>query len=90
MSIHYYWDTYLNMRKNMKKVKAVLVAGALAVSAALVSVQPASAAVVLGNNGLWYGNICQTTYGWQVVPWQLVGATCYAPGWGSYGYIANY
>ena len=74
----------------MKKVKAVLVAGALAVSAALVSVQPASATTVLGADGLWYGNVCQTPVGWQYVPWRLVGTTCYAPNFGGWGTIANY
>jgi len=74
----------------MKKLKTLVAASALAVAAICVSVTPASATVVLGNDGLYYGNICQTTYGWQVVPWRLVGATCYSPAWGAYGYIANY
>lgn len=41
-------------------------------------------------SGLWFGNICQTPQGWQQVAPQLVGSTCYSPGWRSYGFIANY
>jgi len=71
------------------KTLAVVAVAAAALLMNAVSVQPASAAVVY-SNGLYYGNICQTPAGWQVVPWQLVGSTCYSPGWGLYGYIANY
>jgi len=74
----------------MKKTTTLLAAAILAVATIFVSVTPASAAVVLGNDGYWYGNVCQTVYGWQIVPWRLVGSTCYSPGWGAYGYIANY
>lgn len=47
------------------------------------------AAVMKGQDGRWYGNICITQAGWQQVPWQLVGSTCHAPMWRQYGFIAN-
>jgi hypothetical protein len=40
--------------------------------------------------GIWIGNICQTAMGWQIVAPQPVGSVCFSPGWGSYGFIANY
>lgn len=40
--------------------------------------------------GLWFGNVCQTPQGWQIVAPQLVGSTCWSPGWRTYGFIANY
>ena len=46
-------------------------------------------AVMRGQDGRWYGNICMTQTGWQQVPWQLVGTTCYAPMLRQYGFIAN-
>lgn len=49
----------------------------------------AIAAVMRGPDGRWYGNVCLTDLGWQVVNWQLVGSTCYAPMWNRYGFIAN-
>ena len=76
----------------MKNLMKTLTVGAVAAAALLmnaVSVNTASAATVYGNDGLLYGNICQTPYGWQVVPWRLVGASCYSPSWNSYGYILN-
>jgi hypothetical protein len=76
--------------KLSRKIVTVAVAAIATVVMTAVSVTPASAAVVLGADGLWYGNICQTSIGWQVVPWRLVGASCYSPGWGQWGYIANY
>lgn len=48
-----------------------------------------SAAVVRGQDGRWYGNICITQVGWQEVPWQLVGSMCYSNMWRQYGFIAN-
>lgn len=48
-----------------------------------------SAAVIRGQDGRWYGNICITQMGWQEVPWQLVGSMCYSPMWRQYGFIAN-
>ena len=66
--------------------------GLLAVAVAALTIASASAvsAGVVYYNGLWYGNICQTSFGWQVVPTQLVGSSCYSPAWNAYGYIANY
>ena len=42
------------------------------------------------STGIWVGNVCQTPLGWQIVPPQPIGSTCYSPGWNSYGFIANY
>lgn len=47
------------------------------------------AAVIRGQDGRWYGNICITQLGWQEIPWQIVGSTCYSPMWRQYGFIAN-
>ena len=71
------------------KTFAVIAIAAAALMMNAVVAKPASANVVL-YNGLYYGNICQTVSGWQIVPWQLVGTSCYSPGWGMYGVIANY
>ncbi len=40
--------------------------------------------------GIWVGNICQTALGWEMIPPQPVGTTCWSPGWRSYGFIANH
>lgn len=47
------------------------------------------AEVIIGPNGVRYGNICQTSIGWQIVPWQPVGSVCYAPAFNLWGYILN-
>lgn len=47
------------------------------------------AAVMRGQDGRWYGDICVTQVGWQQVPWQLVGSMCYSPMWRQHGFIAN-
>lgn len=47
------------------------------------------AAVIRGQDGRWYGNICITQVGWQEVPWQLIGTICYSPMWRQNGFIAN-
>lgn len=47
------------------------------------------AAVMRGQDGRWYGNVCITKHGWQEIPWQLVGSTCYSPMWRQYGFVAN-
>lgn len=74
----------------IKKIGTIAVATIAAVVMTAVSVQPASANVYYNPyNGLWYGNVCQTSIGWQFVPYQLVGSTCYSPMWGSFGYISN-
>lgn len=39
--------------------------------------------------GVWVGNVCQTPYGWQIVPPAPVGAGCYSPAYGV-GFIADY
>jgi len=65
-----------------------LVAGLLTATIAM-NVTSADAATYLAPNGILYGNICQAPYGWQVVSWQPVGASCWSPAWG-WGYIANY
>lgn len=69
----------------MKKILASLaVMGAM-----LGAVAPADAAVVMGANGLWYGNICRTGAYWSVVPYQLVGATCWNYAIGGYGVVTS-
>jgi len=40
-------------------------------------------------NGILYGDICQTPYGWQQVPALPVGTNCFAPQFRAWGYIAN-
>jgi len=47
------------------------------------------AAVIRGQDGRWYGNICVTQVGWQEVPWQLIGSMCYSTMWRQNGFIAN-
>lgn len=47
------------------------------------------AAVMRGPDGRWYGNVCVTQLGWQVVPWQIIGSMCFAPMFNQYGFIAN-
>lgn len=49
----------------------------------------AGAAVMRGQDGRWYGNVCITQVGWQIVPWQMVGSICFAPMFNQYGFIAN-
>jgi hypothetical protein len=55
---------------------------------ALAVLVPANAAWFDPVSGLWYGNVCQTAVGWQVVPAAPVGARCYAPAFGA-GVITN-
>lgn len=47
------------------------------------------AAVMRGQDGRWYGNICVTQLGWQIVPWQIIGSMCFAPMFNQYGFIVN-
>lgn len=58
----------------------------------LVSMAVTAGAAVVRDpaTGVWLGNICQTSMGWQEVPWQPIGTVCYSPGWRAYGFIANY
>lgn len=56
---------------------------------ATVLVTSATAAVMRGQDGRWYGNVCITQVGWQIVPWQMVGSMCFAPMYNQYGFIAN-
>jgi len=75
----------------MKLFKTLaLVAGLFTATFAMNATTVNAATVYNYNNGLYYGNICQTPAGWQVVPWQLVGGSCWSPAWGMWGYIANY
>ena len=69
--------------------KSVIAAAACGLFGAAIST-PANANTFLGTNGQWYGNICQTSLGWQVMDgYYLVGSGCYSPGWNAYGYVAN-
>lgn len=65
----------------MKKIAAFILLIAL--------VTPTNSAVVRGADGRWYGNICVTQVGWQVVPWQPVGSMCYSTMWKMWGFIVN-
>ena len=66
-----------------------LILAAIALASVAIAV-PSQAAVVYNyNDGLLYGNICQTPYGWQMIPWTPVSWSCYSPAWNSYGYVAN-
>lgn len=40
-------------------------------------------------NGIVYGDICQTRFGWQQVLPLPVGSNCFAPRFNTWGYIAN-
>lgn len=74
----------------MKKVVLALSLALLtAVSIAAVAPAKSEAAVYLGNNGIWYGNVCRNGMYYQFVGYRPVGATCYMPGWGAYGVITN-
>ncbi len=48
-----------------------------------------TSAIIRGQDGRWYGNICVTQVGWQEVPWQLVGSMCYSSVFRQWGFIAN-
>ena len=50
---------------------------------------PAVSEIILGPNGVWYGNICIVPRGWQYVQWQPVGSVCYSPMHNQWGSIAN-
>ena len=71
-----------------KKVAAGFAAVGLAIAAISISV-PASANVVLGNDGIYYGNVCRYGEYYQFVRWAPVGNACYMPAWNLYGYISN-
>ncbi len=47
------------------------------------------AAVIRGQDGRWYGNICVTQVGWQEVPWLPIGSMCFSSMFNQYGFIAN-
>jgi len=74
----------------MKNLKTMALVAGLFTAIFAMNATSVNAATVYGNDGLLYGNICQTIDGWQVVPWRLVGTQCYAPAWNRFGYIANY
>lgn len=65
----------------MKKVLSFILLLSLTISS--------PAAVMRGQDGRWYGNICITQLGWQQVGWQLVGSMCYSTVWRQHGFIAN-
>jgi len=48
------------------------------------------AALMRGADGRWYGNLCVTQMGVQPVGWQPVGTICFAPGFNTHGFIANF
>lgn len=48
-----------------------------------------NADVVLGRDGIWYGNICMNQMGWEIVPFQPVGSMCLLPRSRTYGVIIN-
>jgi hypothetical protein len=49
----------------------------------------ASTEVVLGRDGIWYGNICMNQLGWELVQFQPVGSMCFMPRFRAYGVIIN-
>lgn len=49
----------------------------------------ANTEVVLGRDGIWYGNICMNQMGWEAVNFQPVGSMCFMSRWRTYGVIIN-
>lgn len=45
--------------------------------------------VIRGPDGRWYGNICVTQIGWEMINWQPLGSICYSPKFRQYGFIVN-
>ena len=73
----------------MNKLYALIVALFATATLNMIAIPSQAATFYNNNDGLIYGNICQTPYGWQFVNWAPAYTACYSPGWNAYGYILN-